>query len=193
MAESGEIEALRRDRAERKGRIHLLEKLIEDKTDDLKRQIGRKEAAIERKVQLESEILSENNALSALDADLYRREQRLNDLKAELTAALMQVQCKCLENCEIEAEHQQALQACKAQQEKQRNRVTTAIKNYQTDLQTANTQIGKLNEKLRNVRGEKRVARLQHMTEYGRVVAGVVGVACGVLLQVLGALRLTIA
>ena len=186
---------MRRESTEKRGRIDLLERLIEDKKDDLKRETGRKKIVRGEKAQLEGEIACEQRTLSVLEEDLYERELRLKDLKAELSAALMQVQCKGMENREIEAEYQESLQECRAKQEEQRIAVDQAIAGYRGNLEAAKGRIGQLNEQLRELRrGGKRVARVQtDRPEYGSVVAGVVGVACGVLLQAFGALRLAIA
>ena len=186
---------MRRESTEKRGRIDLLERLIEDKKDDLKRETGREKIVRGEKAQLEGEIACEQRTLSVLEADLYERELRLKDLKAELSAALMQVQCKGMENREIEVEYQESLQECRAKQEEQRCAVTQAIAGYRGNLEAAKGRIWQLNEQLRELRrGGKRVARVQaDRPEYGSVVAGVVGVACGVLLQAFGALRLAIA
>ena len=190
----GRKEAFQREKVILKDKIYSenaalagLEANLEGKKKDLKLVIDRNEAIQREKALLKDDISHENATLAALEVDLYRQEKRIKDLKAELSAAQQQLQCAALESQESEADYQAALQDCKEKQQAQRKEVAMSEENYWKQLHAADAQIKELNRELREL-GRREVKR-ESRGQYGSVLAGVVGVACGVLLQAIGALH----
>ena len=138
------------------------------------------------KAALKADISTENAALSALDSQLYKKEQRLKDLKRQLQTATEELKCKDLEDYEVEEEYQEALCHCEQKQKKQREAVARSLKQYDASLAVALSRVETLrteldSEKAKNKRKPlKTVSAQRPSVAVGWALSLFAGVAVGV-------------